>query len=252
MLGRHVAYEAILTSVLLFATTTAVRWVVGPSAVSRSLGSTHAQLGLVGAIIGLFLALLIVSPLGRESGGHMNPAITVAMWRYRAFPGIGVPAYVAGQLAGSTVGVLAGRLAWGAVVTKPPVTFAVLQPAQGWSYWALFGVETLTMTAILLVAGILLASRHRPVTPFAIGALVGGTIAGLGTLSGGSANPARQFGPALLSGQTHFLTAYLLAPIAGALIAPTLRGFFQRGPVSTHSLCGSHITAPSPGHRDAR
>jgi len=63
----------------------------------------------------------------------------------------------------------------------------------------------------------------------------------LGTSTGGSVNPARQFGPAVMSGQSHFLSVYLLAPMLGAVIAAWLRQTIQhRRAVLTHRLCGTH------------
>jgi hypothetical protein len=62
-----------------------------------------------GVVTGAVIALLIISPLGRSSGGHFNPAVTVTMWLLRSIPGGDVGAYVGAQLAGSVVGVLAGR-----------------------------------------------------------------------------------------------------------------------------------------------
>ena len=58
--------------------------------------------------------------------------------------------------------------------------------------------------------------------------------------TGGSVNPARQFGPAVISGQTQFLWVYLLAPMLGAVIAAWLRQTIQhRRAVLTHRLCGT-------------
>jgi glycerol uptake facilitator protein/aquaporin Z len=169
----------------------------------------------------------------------MNPAITVAMWRYGTFPGEGVPYYLVAQLSGSILGVAVGRLVWGRVIAHPPTEFAVLQPAQGWGFGSLFVVETLTMATIVLIVGLLLADRRfAALVPFAVGLLIGGTIAGLGTVTGGSVNPARQFGPAVLSGQTRLLAAYLLAPIVGALLAPVVRARLQQSSLLTHALCG--------------
>jgi hypothetical protein len=80
-LGRHTAYELILTSMLLFGVASIVKWVIGPSVISRAIPQIHAELVLVGAAVALLLAGLILSPLGRASGGHMNPAISLAALR---------------------------------------------------------------------------------------------------------------------------------------------------------------------------
>ena len=50
-LGRHTAYEFILTSILLFGVASIVRWVIGPSVISRAIPQIHAELVLVGAAV---------------------------------------------------------------------------------------------------------------------------------------------------------------------------------------------------------
>jgi glycerol uptake facilitator protein/aquaporin Z len=96
------------------------------------------------------------------------------------------------------------------------------------------------MAVIIIVVGICLAvHRLAPLVPWVVGGLVGMGIAVLGTTSGGSLNPARQFGPAVVSGQTDFLWVYVLAPMVGALIATWARQMIQsRRSVLTHGLCG--------------
>jgi glycerol uptake facilitator-like aquaporin len=240
-LARDSAIELILTSILLFGVVTIVRWVIGPSPISRAIPGIHAQLWIVGAAVALLLAGLILSPPGRASGGHTNPAISLAMWRFGVFPGTGVIPYSIAQLLGSVLGVVAARTVWGHIVEEPPVVYAALQPGPGWSTWELFGVEALGMTVIALVVGLCLAVP--PLTsfvPWIVGSLVGLGIALLGTATGGSLNPARQFGPAVVSGQTRFLWVYLLAPMFGAAIAAWLRRTIQRQRrVLTHRLCGT-------------
>ena len=241
-LARNTAYELILTFILLFGVTTIVRWVIGPSLISRSIPQIHAELVLVGAGVALLLAGLILSPMGRASGGHMNPAISLAMWRFGVFPGAGVVPYSIAQLLGSVLGVIAARAVWGQVVAEPPVVYAVLQPGPLWSTAELFAAETLSMAVIVLIVGMCLAEdRLAPFVPWVVGILIGMAIAVLGTSTGGSVNPARQFGPAVMSGQTHFLWVYLLAPMLGAVIAAWLRQTIQhRRNVLTHRLCGTH------------
>ena len=98
------------------------------------------------------------------------------------------------------------------------------------------------MAVIVLLVGVCLAEpRLAPFVPWIVGGMIGLAIAMLGTSTGGSVNPARQFGPAALSGQTRFLWVYLLAPMVGAMLATWVRETVQRHrSVLTHRLCGTH------------
>ncbi|HEX3826556.1 MAG TPA: aquaporin [Sporichthyaceae bacterium] len=223
-LARGSALEFLLTGVLLFGVVTIVRWVAGPSSLSAVLPGIHPRLVVIGACVGLLLVGLMRSPAGKASGGHMNPAISVAMWRFGALPGAAVGPYVAAQLAGSLVGALAGRAVWGPVVGRPPVEWASLAPAPGWSDGALFAGEAIPTGVIVLFVGLFLAApRLAALVPWLVAALVATAIAALGTTTGGSVNPARQFGPAVAAGRTAHLWVYLVAPVVGALLAARLR-----------------------------
>ncbi|WP_308280844.1 MIP/aquaporin family protein [Streptomyces barringtoniae] len=234
---------------LLFGVTTIVRWVMGPSFISDQVDRIHLQLVIVGAAVGLLIAALILSRPGRTSGGHINPAISLAMWRFGVFPGVSVVPYVLAQLIGSVLGVLLAGAVWGPAAKDPPVASAVLQPGAGWTAAELFGAEAASMGAaeaasmgaiVYLVGFFLQAPRLARLVPWLVGFLIGGTIALLGTTTGGSANPARQFGPALASGQSSFLWVYLLAPMVGALIAAfVLDRVNKHRTVLTHRLCGT-------------
>jgi glycerol uptake facilitator-like aquaporin len=239
---RDSALELFLTFLMLFGVTSIVRWVIGPSPISRMIPQIQVELIIVGAAVGLLIAGLILSPPGRTTGGHMNPAISLAMWRFGVFPRAGVVPYVVAQLLGSVLGAVIARVVWGPVVAEPPVAYAVLQPGPGWASATLFVAETLSMAAIVLLVGLCLAvPRLAPLVPWIVGGAIGLAIAVLGTSTGGSVNPARQFGPAVLSGQTRFLWVYLLAPMAGAMLATWIREIVQRHQsVLTHRLCGTH------------
>ena len=236
---RNSGYEALLTTALLFGVATIVRWVTGASPISRAIPGIHLELLLVGVVVGLLLAGLIVSPLGKASGGHLNPAISLAMWRLGVFPGRSVLPYWVAQLAGSLLGVLLARAAWGPPVASPPVAYAALRPAPGWSNGVVFLVEGTSMAVIIvLVAVFLSVPRLTPGVPWLVGGLIGAAIVGLGTLTGGCVNPARQFGPAVFAGQFGFLIAYLGAPLVGAVLATWLLDRFRHRKVLTHRLCG--------------
>src|SRR6202047_3888801 len=243
--ARHSAIELILTSILLFGVTTIVRFVVDPSAISRAFPQIHVELLIVGLGVGVLLTGLIKSPLGKISGGHTNPAISFAMWRFGVFPAAGVLPYAGAQLLGSVFGVVAARAIWGRLVEQPPVLYAVIQPAPGWSVAPLFLAEAAGMGVIVFAVGYFLSVRRlAPFVPWLVGILVGLGIATLGTSTGGSINPARQFGPAVLSGHPGKLWLFLLAPMVGAEVAARLLKTFQdRGQVLTHRLCGTEVDA---------
>jgi glycerol uptake facilitator-like aquaporin len=239
---RDSALELFLTFLMLFGVITIVRWIIGPSPISRAIPQIQVELLIVGATVAVLIAALILSPIGRTTGGHMNPAISLAMWRFGVFPGMNVAPYILAQLFGSILGGVAARVVWGPTVAEPPVAYAVLQPGSGWSTLSLFAAETAGMAVIVLVVGLCLSvARLAPFVPWIVGGAIGLAIALLGTSTGGSLNPARQFGPAVLSGQTQFLWVYLVAPMIGAMIAAWLRQTIERRRcVLTHRLCGTH------------
>ncbi|MFJ3802836.1 MIP/aquaporin family protein [Streptomyces sp. NPDC090088] len=223
---HRAALELALTTAMLFVVVTATRWLMGTPHPTDSdadggwWNTLHGRLLVLAPIAGYTITAIMLSPWGRRTGGHVNPAITLAMWRYGRTPAREVLPFVAAQLLGSVLGTLAGRLVWGGVVAGPGVDYAAVRPAADWSWAAVAGVETATMFGIVVVAGIGGSSRRLdPFTPWAVGTLIAAQIIAFGTLSGGVANPVRQFGPAVLAGDTPFLAVYLLAPLLGALAA---------------------------------
>jgi glycerol uptake facilitator-like aquaporin len=204
-------------------------------------------MAITGVIVGAVVGLLIVSSLGRSSGGHFNPAVTVTFWLLRALPGRDTIAFIIAQLAGSLAGVMLGRAVLGAAFTDPPVDYAAIQPAAGWSGGAVFGAEAISL-AILMA--LVVRFMERPAlawwTPAVVAVTVAVLIFGGGLTSGGSFNPARQLGPLLFAGWFSDLWPYMLGPLAGAAILAVLvriRGLAQ--PL-TCSLCGTPPRSPAP------
>jgi aquaporin Z len=91
--------------------------------------SQSTRLVATGLLAGTCIALLVASPLGRLSGAHFNPAVTLAFWAVRMASGRDVVGYVGAQLLGALAGGLAFRWLWGGValsvgggVTHPTVS----------------------------------------------------------------------------------------------------------------------------------
>jgi glycerol uptake facilitator-like aquaporin len=231
--------EFAATTILLFAEVVLVRLVSRPSA-SLAVPGLLARLAVIGTATGLLIAVLIVSPMGRASGGHINPAVTVTFWLLRAIPGPDAIAYVVAQLLGSVTGVLLARLALGRAVAGPPVRYAVIQPAAGWSAIPVFLGEAVSL-AILMLAVVHFLTRYvlASWTPVVVGVAVAFLIVAGGLTSGGSFNPARQFGPALFAHQWRYLAVYLVAPLVGGIaLAAVMRLAGSPRPL-TCALCGT-------------
>ncbi|MEU2624975.1 aquaporin [Streptomyces sp. NPDC007157] len=225
---RQAGDEFVLTTVLLFVTVTGVRWLRDPGA-TLYIADLNTALAVDGAFSGAVVTGLILSPLGRRSGGHMNPAVTAALWLMNVIPGRSVMPYVLAQLTGSVAGTALARLVWGPAVSHAAVADAVIRPAGGWRAGDVFLAEAGAMMALVLIVGVAMAHpRRAPLVPWVIGSGVALVIALLGPRSGGSVNPARQLGPAVFSHQTTDLWIYLTVPVLGAVIGAALCHVFIR------------------------
>ncbi|MFD9406498.1 aquaporin [Streptomyces sp. NPDC059989] len=87
----------------MFVVVTAVRWLLDPASPAH-IGSLHLALAVIGTLVALVLLWLILSPPGRRSGAHLNPAVSLALWLMRAFPGRAVVPYAVAQLCGALAG----------------------------------------------------------------------------------------------------------------------------------------------------
>lgn len=242
------ADEFALTTVMLFLAVTIVMWLRDPGS-ALYVGDLDTALAVIGVVSGAILTGLIISPPGRRSGGHLNPAVTVSLWLMGAFPGRSVVPYVLAQLAGSAAGTGLGRLVWGPAASLPSVNYAAIVPAPTWHPASVFVAEAGSMTIIIVAVGFTMAhARFARLVPYVIGLSVALVIAVLGPRSGGSINPARQFGPAALAGQGTDLWIYLVAPVLGAALGTWLHHLQPAPAAGTHSA-GAGERAVATGGR---
>jgi aquaporin Z len=165
-----------------------------------------ARLLFIGMLFGACVTLVALSPLGRRSGAHLNPVVTLAFAALGRMGRRDAALYAAVQLAGALAGSLAFRALWGADVTG--VTHIdVAVPAA-------LGLE-LGMTALLL--GTILASGS--LAPLAVWPVIVVLTWQGSPFTGTSLNPARSAGPALAFADLADLWIYFPAPAAGALLA---------------------------------
>lgn len=221
--ARALAAEAVGTALLVWAILLSVGLALGAnSTVAQALPGPGARFLLVGVLVAPCVALITISPLGRLSGAHLNPAVTLAFWSAGRVSRVELVGYLGAQLSGALLGALAGRLSLPAS-TASSIGGAVTHPAV--STVAAIAVEA-GMTALLLcvIFGCLSRDRLMRWTPLAIVPVLIGVIWLGSAVTGASLNPARSEGPALVFGDTRDLWIYLLGPaLAGLLVGVVCR-----------------------------
>ena len=182
-------------------------------------GLLHAegQISLSAAVVapGLMVMAIILF-MGAVSGAHLNPVVSVAFALRGDFPWRRVPGYIAAQLLGAALACLFLLAVFGNVKH-----LGATLPGPAYREWQAFLMEVaLTATLVSVILGTASATQNVGT----IGALgVGGYIALAGLwaapVSGTSMNPARSFGPALVSGEWKAYWVYLAGPLIGAAVA---------------------------------
>lgn len=192
-----------------------------PGVISRTAAVVAPALMVMGVI--LFM--------GKISGAHLNPAVSIAFALRRDFPWARVPGYVLVQLIGATLAALFLR-----AVINVSAMYGSNYPAHSYSAGSAFWMEfILTMGLVSVILGTASGAQNIGV----IGAFgVGGYIALAGLwgspISGASMNPARTFGPDLVSRTFTDFWVYIAGPLAGAVTAVAI-AFVLRGRGGGHA-----------------
>lgn len=191
------------------------------------LPSATLRLALIGLVLGLASWAIALSPPGRLSGAHLNPAISVGFWLLGKMHRRDLLGYVISQLAGAVAGTLLGGMIFGPWAHS--VQMGSLHPGPHISLaetWA--GELASTFTLALAVFVCVSLPKLAPWTPAVATVLLIFLIGGDGNYSGAGMNPARWFGPALAAHVWRADTAYIAAPILAALAAAALHRFFAK------------------------
>jgi aquaporin Z len=187
-----------------------------PNTISRTAAVTAPGL----------MVLAIILFMGRVSGAHLNPAVSVAFALRGDFPWNRVPGYIVVQLIGASLA------AWFIQsVANASAVYGSNYPAAGYSSWDAFLMEAvLTLGLVSVILGTASGAQNVGI----IGALGVGSyiiLAGLwaSPISGASMNPARTFGPDLVGWNFSDYWVYVAGPLVGAVLAVG-SAFALRGP----------------------
>ncbi len=180
--------------------------------------SARARLLATGCLFAAGGTLVVYSPLGQRSGGHLNPAISLNFWILGKMRGPDMLLYAAAQFAGAVSGAELVRLLWGRWAES--VAFGATQPAP-WLPAAGAMVVELVVTGSLvgLILFFLGHPRLHRWTGLAAGAWVALLVFAEAPLTGTSLNPARSLGPAVVAGDYRNLWIYFAGPLGGAAAA---------------------------------
>jgi aquaporin Z len=162
------------------------------------------------------MVLAIILFMGKVSGAHLNPAVSIAFALRGDFPWRRVPGYVVVQLAGAALA------AWFLKeVVRVSATYGSNYPASGYSAWDAFLMEAvLTLGLVSVILGTASGAQNLGIVgAFGVGAYI--ALAGLwgSPISGASMNPARTFGPDLVGRDFGAYWVYIAGPLVGAVLA---------------------------------
>lgn len=168
---------------------------------------------LTGFMFGSTACLVSLSPVGKISGAHINPAVSLAFWMRKKMKTRAMLGYIISQMLGAVAGSIP-LLLWGA--QGKSVDYGNTVPGDAGVWAALLGEVVTTACLITTLFGFLGSPRLRGYTPFTLPFLLCFLVWAEGAISGTSINPARSFGPAVISNVYTGFWVFLAGPMGGA------------------------------------
>ena len=180
------------------------------------INSGAVDLTGVALAYGLVVAVMVAA-LGHVSGGHFNPAVTLAYLLGRRIDPAMAAIYWGAQLIGGLVAavIVTWTVGRGAVATGTPVVADDVNAFVG------IVLEAVATFFLVLVIFGTVVDRRAPATvyPLAIGLSIAAGVYAIFTFTGAALNPARAFGPALVGGEWGGVVAWLIGPLLGGVLA---------------------------------
>jgi aquaporin Z len=189
------------------------------SVVHQSIDNGFVRLCLMGLAMGATATLIIYSPMGKLSGAHMNPAVTLTFFTLGKIKKQDAFFYTIFQITGGMATVYLMSLILGEAFRESPVNYVITAPGRFGTWGALIAEMA---TAFIMMVVVLIISNHPLLaryTGVAAGFLVMVYVILAGPISGFGMNPARTLASAIPANQYPALWVYLTAPFIGMLSA---------------------------------
>jgi aquaporin Z len=189
------------------------------SPVRQAIADPLIRRALIGLAMGLTAIGIIYSPWGKQSGAHLNPAVTLTFFRLGKIRAVDAAGYIVAQFIGGLMGVLVVASATRPYLADPAVNYAATVPGSdgpGAAFVSELLISFGLMLAVLTISNVPRLSRF---TGLFAGALVATYITIEAPLSGMSMNPARTTASALPAQVWTALWVYFAAPVLGMLAA---------------------------------
>jgi aquaporin Z len=218
---RLFACEAAGTALLLFFGLSIVifNWGEG-SVVAKMIPSAFIRTILTGFMFGCVGCLVSLSFVGRISGAHINPAVSIAFWLRGKMKTNVMMGYIAGQMIGAAVGCFPLLFIWGEQGRS--IQYGITLPGTG-GVGRAFVSEILATACLIFYLYIFIGRKKlRNYTPYGIPVLYSILNIFFAAPSGDSTNPARSFGPAVITGNFSHYGLYWAAPLIGVLLITAL------------------------------
>ncbi len=186
------------------------------SPVLRLLPDPGLRRLVTGFLFGAIGATIAISPVGKVSGAHINPVVTLAFWMKRKMSVPHAAGYVVAQLAGAIAGAWP-LIFWGHMGSS--IEFGATFPGAGYTaFQAALGEVITTFGLIVGLFFFLGHNRLRAYTPMLFPFLYAAMVYLEAPVSGTSTNPARSVGPSVIAGDWRGWWIYWVGPLAGTLL----------------------------------
>jgi aquaporin Z len=198
---------------------------------------------LTGFAFGCVGCLVTLSPVGKISGAHINPAVSVAFWLRGLMGTTTMIWYIISQMAGAVLGCIP-LLLWGGAAKS--IEYGITHPGSAGLAAGFIG-EVITTAGLITVLYLFIGTKTlRNFTPYTM-PLIYGVMAVEVPYSGCSTNPARSFGPAVIAGDFSYYWLYWVGPLVGVVLVTLFFRYMRLSRVyKINSARVSYYDSPTP------